>query len=91
MGLTVPLGEGEEDWEGLPVPDTLPETLEQPLPVTDTVALALPVVDKEGLVEVVIVGETLPLSEPLTLPLLLCVDEEQEVDVAEPHAVTDTV
>ena len=91
MGLTVPLGEGEEDWEGLPVPDTLPETLEQPLPVTDTVALALPVVDKEGLVDVVIVGETLPLSEPLTLPLLLCVDEEQEVDVAEPHAVTDTV
>ena len=91
MGLTVPLGEGEEDWEGLPVPDMLPETLEQPLPVTDTVALALPVVDKEGLVEVVIVGETLPLSEPLTLPLLLCVDEEQEVDVAEPHAVTDTV
>ena len=91
MGLTVPLGEGEEEGEGLPVPDTLPETLEQPLPVTDTVALALPVVDKEGLVEVVIVGETLPLSEPLTLPLLLCVDEEQEVDVAEPHAVTDTV
>ena len=91
MGLTVPLGEGEEDWEGLPVPDMLPETLEQPLPVTDTVALALPVVDKEGLVDVVIVGETLPLCEPLTLPLLLCVDEEQEVDVAEPHAVTDTV